>query len=118
MDRKLSVYQAPAGMEVFAAVFPPGTCLDGEVVQNRTWNQLVFMVFDILTYGPQSFCRLNFQARYEALTNTACGAYTKWIHEVNRDQMPPMPLVRKKWYRRNQITQVINKLFHPILTPF
>ena len=44
VDRKMDCYTAPEGMALFADAFPPGTCLDGEIVQNRTLKKLIFMV--------------------------------------------------------------------------
>jgi len=106
VDRMMNCYQAGQGMQIFAKAFPVGTCLDGEIVQNRKWNRLIFMVFDMLTYGGESLVTKTFEDRYKYITSTVMAAYAK----VVGDQMPPMPMVRKKWFPSKQVSEVLSKL--------
>jgi len=105
VDRKMDCYTAP-GMDVFAACFPAGTVLDGEIVQNRTWKRLIFMVFDILTFGETSYVEYKFSDRYKALDSQVVVAFSKQVG----NKMPEMPLVKKKWYRRKEVSMVLGKM--------
>jgi len=83
--------------------------LDGELVQNRTWKRLIFMVFDIILFSGQRLYEKPFSERCAFIEREVIPRYSKVVEEKG-SLMPPTPLVRKKWYPRKHVHQVINKM--------
>jgi len=108
VDRKMECYLLP-GMDFYSRSFERNTILDGELVQNRTWKRLIFMVFDIILFSGQRLYEKPFSERCAFIEREVIPRYSKVVEEKG-SLMPPTPLVRKKWYPRKHVHQVINKM--------
>lgn len=76
IDRKMRIFTMP-GMENLGAALGKGTLIDGEVVRNRSWKRDIFMCFDLLHDGSQSWVHEVFKERLQALFNVLQWKYMK-----------------------------------------
>ena len=63
------------GMEELGIALGEGTCLDGEVVRNRSWKRDIFMVFDCMSVGKVSCAHEPLQKRLAKLQRVRVFVY-------------------------------------------
>ena len=92
-DRKFKAWTMD-GMEDLGMALGVGTCLDGEVVRNRSWKRDIFMVFDCMSVEHASCAALPFSKRLHKLQTEVLGhRYLKYLARSNEQvlcerQMP------------------------------
>ena len=108
-DRKFRAYTMQ-GMEGLGAALGEGTCLDGEVVRNRSWGRDIFMVFDCLSVGKVTCAGEKLSKRLWRLQNEVLAQrYLKFLAEHGMQvtaQMTLLPLVMKHFQATNKIREI------------
>lgn len=113
VDRAMEGRRLKAKDEPMASVLKliqPGTVLDGEVVLNRKLNRPIFIVFDVLAINATTpVLQLPFEERLNHLRKSSFRTSEKDVFD-NVDPSVALPLVRKKFCKRTDIDDLLNKV--------
>ncbi len=112
LDRKGTVFRVP-GSAVIGQALGLGTVLDGELVFNRTYKKMVFLMFDVLAIGSAPKLQLSFSERIEIIAeevNALCRRYLEAPAAAAAPEEQPLWLIRKVFRKKSEIGEIVNKL--------
>ena len=107
MDRSRAIYKFP-GCDIIGGVIGPGIVLDGELVHNRTLEETVFLIFDILALDGSPVLQHSFGHRSKILAETIVPRISA-IPQSSADQ-PIMRLIKKNFVDKSKIGDLLSKI--------
>lgn len=115
IDRKGAVFNIKGGRTIGAAL-GKHSVVDGELVYNRSTRSMVFLLFDVLAVHGVSKAALPFSERYKCLEMELVARYKRYMEDTTKvpprgeDKKHATPLVRKVFYKKEQLPLLVGKL--------
>lgn len=107
LNRSMKLSAFP-GSEALGNVLPPDTVLDGELVFNRSTNSYIFLIFDVLFWGPEDVFKRLYRDRLVMIHLKVIPTYEEAVK--SQDLQGAMRLVGKKFYRRQDIARLFDRV--------
>jgi mRNA guanylyltransferase len=107
MDRSKKCFKIHGSIEIGSSL-GVGTVLDGELVVNRSKNEKIFLIFDILSIDNVSMVKKTFTERLDKIKNEIMNRCKRYQSNIDpKSNVKPIILVNKRFVPKNKLQDLL-----------